>query len=110
MLFMVVEHFRNQDARAVYRRFREKGRQCPEGLSYVGSWITADLSRCFQLMEADDVTCLQQWAAIWSDLVEFEIVPVAPSKDVTAMFNADAASRLSITATIGSSATTRNSA
>jgi hypothetical protein len=42
-------------------------------------------------MEADDVTRLQQWAAIWSDLVEFEIVPVAPSKDVTAMFNADAA-------------------
>jgi hypothetical protein len=60
-------------------------------------------------MEADDVTRLQQWAAIWSDLVEFEIVPVAPSKDVTAMFNADAASRLSITATTGSSATTRNS-
>jgi len=42
-------------------------------------------------MEADDVTRLQQWAAIWSDLVEFGIVPVATSKDVTAMFNADAA-------------------
>jgi hypothetical protein len=53
------------------------------------SILTARAS--FQLMEADDVTRLQQWAAIWSDLVEFEIVPVAPSKDVTAMFNADAA-------------------
>src|SRR5215204_626175 len=82
MLFMVVERFRNQDARAVSRRFSEKGRQCPDGLSYVGSWITADVGRCFQLMEADDVTLLQRWVSAWSDLVEFEIVPVAESKNV----------------------------
>jgi hypothetical protein len=31
MLFMVIEHFRNQDAKAVYRRLREKGRMMPEG-------------------------------------------------------------------------------
>jgi hypothetical protein len=27
MLFMVIENFRNQDAKAAYGRFREKGRQ-----------------------------------------------------------------------------------
>jgi hypothetical protein len=37
MLFMVIEHFRNQDARAVYQRFRERGRQAPEGLAFVSS-------------------------------------------------------------------------
>ena len=26
MLFMVIERFRNRDAKAVYRRFREQGR------------------------------------------------------------------------------------
>lgn len=81
MLFMVIEKFRNQDARAVYRRFRDRGRQAPDGLTYVGSWVEASLDRCFQLMECDDVRLLQQWIAQWSDLVEFEVVPVVSGKD-----------------------------
>ena len=81
MLFMVVEKFKNQDAKAVYRRFRDKGRGMPEGLKYVDSWIEASFERCFQLMECDDPRLFQQWIAFWGDLIEFEIVPVVPSKD-----------------------------
>lgn len=81
MLFMVVERFRNQDGKAVYRRFRDKGRMTPEGLEFVGSWVSADLDRCFQVMECDDVGLLQSWVAEWSDLIEFEIVPVQAGKD-----------------------------
>jgi hypothetical protein len=84
MLFMVIENFRNQDAKSAYRRFRDKGRMMPDGLSFVGSWTTADLTRCFQLMETDDVTLLQRWVAEWSDLVEFEIVPVVQGKETSA--------------------------
>ncbi len=40
--------------------------------------------KCFQLMEAEDVTLLQRWAAEWLDLCEFEIVPVTAGKDVAA--------------------------
>jgi hypothetical protein len=50
----------------------------------VNSWVQADLSRCFQLMECDDITLLQRWAAEWSDLMSFEIVPVVPGKDTAA--------------------------
>ena len=81
MLFMVIERFRDQNAKAVYRRFRDKGRMMPDGLKFVGSWVTVDLGRCFQVMETDDVTLLQRWAAEWSELVEFEIVPVTSGKD-----------------------------
>ena len=81
---MVVERFRNQDAKAVYRRFECQGRLAPEGLTYVGSWVEASLDRCFQLMECDDVTLLQRWVAQWSDLVSFEIVPVVSGKDAAA--------------------------
>lgn len=84
MLFMVIEHFRDQDAKAVYRRFRDKGRMMPEGLNYVGSWVAADLGRCFQLMETGDATLLQRWVAEWSDLAAFEIVPVAEGKATAA--------------------------
>ena len=55
MLFMVVEKFRNQDGRAVYRKL-QKGRGLPDGLKFVASYVTADLGRCFQLMETDDIT------------------------------------------------------
>ena len=81
MLFMVIESYRNQDAKEVYRRFRDKGRLMPDGLTFVGSWVSADLGRCFQLTEASDVTLLQRWVAEWSDLVAFEIVPVVAGKD-----------------------------
>ena len=84
MLFMVIETFRNQDAKAVYRRFRDRGRMMPDSVAFVGSWVEASLGRCFQLMECDDVTRLQQFVVEWSDIVEFEIVPVVPGKDVAA--------------------------
>ena len=80
MLFMVIETFRNQDAKSVYRRFRDKGRMTPDGLAFVSSWVSADLGRCFQIMETDDVALLQQWVAEWSDLVDFEIVPIVAGK------------------------------
>ena len=84
MLFMVIENFRNQDAKSVYRRLRDKGRMVPDGLTFVGSWVSADLGRCFQLMEASDVTLLQRWVAEWSDLIGFEIVPVMAGKETGA--------------------------
>jgi Protein of unknown function (DUF3303) len=84
MLFMIVEHFRNGDALAVYRRFRDRGRMAPEGLHYVASWVDAKFERCFQLMEADEAKLLDQWIANWEDIVEFEVFPVITSKEAAA--------------------------
>jgi Protein of unknown function (DUF3303) len=81
MMFMVIESFRNQDGKAVYERLRERGRQMPDGLKFVNSWVSADLTRCFQLMEADDVSQFQRWVAEWQDLMAFEIVPVVQSRE-----------------------------
>jgi len=80
VLFMVIERFRGQDAKAVYRRFRDQGRPAPKGLTYVGSWVEASCARCFQLMACDDARLPQRWAA-WQDLVELEFVPVVPGAE-----------------------------
>lgn len=84
MLFLVVEHFRNRQARPVYERFRERGRLAPHGLTYVNSWVTDDLARCYQVMECDDRTLLDQWIAAWQDLVDFEVHPVITSAQASA--------------------------
>ena len=83
MLYMIVEHFKSQDALPVYRRFRERGRLAPEGLSYVSSWVDEKFHCCFQLMETDDRNLLDQWIANWNDIVEFEVFPVMTSQEAT---------------------------
>lgn len=80
-LYMVVEHFRGGDAVPVYRRFGERGRLAPDGLTYVSSWVDETLQRCYQLMETDDPALLDQWMANWRDLVEFEVYPVMTSSE-----------------------------
>ncbi len=77
---MVIEQFK--DARAIYKRFSEKGRLMPDGLKYVSSWIDRDFKTCWQIMETDDERLFRQWTDDWSDLMDFEIIPVRSSAEV----------------------------
>ena len=81
---MVVERFRNGAAEPVYQRLRERGRLAPEGLSYVSSWVDAELRFCYQIMEVDDPVLLEQWMQQWRDLVEFELHEVITSEEAAA--------------------------
>jgi hypothetical protein len=63
MQYMIVEHFKNGDPAPVYRRFRDQGRLAPEGLVYVNSWVDETLARCYQVVECEDRTLLDQWIA-----------------------------------------------
>jgi uncharacterized protein DUF3303 len=78
LIYMVVERFPD-GARPVYERAAERGRLLPDGLVYLDSWVDERLDRCFQLMETDDPTLFDDWTAAWSDLAEFEVVPVLSS-------------------------------
>jgi hypothetical protein len=80
-LYMVIENFRNGDAVPVYRRFRDRGRLAPTGLSYVSSWVSDRLDRCYQLMETEDRALLDQWIENWTDIVDFEVHAVISSKE-----------------------------
>lgn len=86
MLFMVIEHFKHRDPAPIYKRFAEQGRMMPDGLKYVNSWIEVGLNRCFQVMETDDPALLQQWIKSWSDLVEFDVVPVVTSSEMQKIY------------------------
>jgi hypothetical protein len=86
MLFMVIERFRDNDMVPVYRRVRDTGRMLPDGLRYVDSWVEPNFSRCFQLMECDDLRLFQEWVLAWRGAgVTIEIVPVVRSADTRAV-------------------------
>lgn len=86
MQYVIIERFRDGDPVPVYRRFRDRGRLAPPGLTYVASWVSDDLTTCYQVMECDDRRLLDEWMAGWSDIVDFEVVP--------AMTSAEAAERV----------------
>lgn len=89
MLFMIIERFEGDDMVPVYEHLRRAGRQLPDGLEYVDSWIEANFGRCFQLMRCNDASLLQQWVLQWRGLgATFEIVPVVPSKTTQAVVHA----------------------
>lgn len=60
----------------------------PDGLKCVDRWVEVDHSRCFQLMECNDVQLIRQWVALWDDLVDFEITAVQKSEDAAAVYDA----------------------
>jgi len=81
--YLVIERF-TKGAAPVYRRFGERGRLAPEGVIYVGSWVDTTLTRCWQVMQADDRARLDAWMANWSDLVDFEVHEVLASAEAAA--------------------------
>jgi hypothetical protein len=81
MLYMVIEHFKEGNAVPVYRRFHDRGRLAPEGLTYISSWVDTNFKRCYQLMETDKRELLDQWISRWADLVDFEVHPVMTSAE-----------------------------
>ena len=84
MRYMVIETYA-QGPRPVYARAAEHGRMLPPGLVYMDSWIDKRrLDRCFQLMETEDPSLFDEWIGKWSDIVEFEVVPVISSAEAAA--------------------------
>jgi hypothetical protein len=86
-LYVVIERFRNGDPKPVYRRFAERGRMAPEGLHYVSSWVTEDLTMCYQVMETAERALLDAWLANWKDIVDFEVHSVVTSQEAAQRVN-----------------------
>ena len=81
MLFMVVEKFKDGDARSIGERFKLKGRMLPDGLIYRDSWVDPRGPRCFQIVETEKPQLIGVWTSHWEDLVDFEVVPVLTSNE-----------------------------
>lgn len=81
MLYLIIETFHKGKVKTLYQRFAEKGRMLPEGVKYVNSWIDEPIEVCYQIMESDSLEKLKEWVGYWSDLADFQIVPVLTSAE-----------------------------
>jgi hypothetical protein len=84
MHYLIIERFRAGNPTAIYDRLRAQGRLAPAGLTYVSSWVTKDLKTCYQVMETEERSLLDEWMKNWEDLVEFEVMEVMSSMEARA--------------------------
>ena len=89
MLYMIIETFHPNKVKQLYKRFEEKGRQLPEGVHYINSWINEDVTICYQVMESDTEEEIYDWIQHWIDLADFKVIPVLTSAQAKEKVNAD---------------------
>ncbi len=85
---MIIERFTHGGIGVVAERFRVQGRMMPEGLHYIASWLDPRGTTCYQVMETENATLLDEWMSHWSDIVDFEVTPVLPSAEFWARHTA----------------------
>ncbi|HMU45415.1 MAG TPA: DUF3303 family protein [Chitinophagaceae bacterium] len=84
MLYMVIEKFHQGKVKQLYHQFAEKGRMLPEGVEYINSWISEDVSICYQVMKSDSPGKIQEWINNWKEFADFEVMPVITSAEAKA--------------------------
>lgn len=80
-LYMIIERFRKENIKELYKRFDANGRMLPKGVQYINSWIDENVDTCYQLMESESLEKLKDWVANWDDLADFEIIPIISSAE-----------------------------
>jgi hypothetical protein len=67
-------------------RFQKTDGLPPAGVTLLGRWTRADLSGGFDLLEAEDLRKVTEFAYLWSDLMKLDITPVVEDDDLHAVF------------------------
>ena len=68
-------------------RFLDTGAPPPAGVTMLGRWHGLGLDVVYVLVEADEPKAVYLWAAQWSDIFEFEVVPVIEDEEAAEMLS-----------------------
>ena len=81
--YMIIEAYKPGKTEEIYQRLAERGRMMPPAVVYVNSWIEENLSRCYQVMISPSPHLLDEWIDNWKDLIDFEVIKVLSSQEVS---------------------------
>ena len=64
------------------RRFRQTGGQPPAGAKLISRYTATDMSGGFVILESNDSRALTHYALMWTDVIEFKLVPVVEDAEL----------------------------
>ncbi len=88
MLFMITYAFAPDDRDTVQDRFKKTGGTPGEGVKMHGRWHAIGGGQGFVLAESNDGVAIGKWMQNWTDLLEFEVIPVNNDEDVMKVLGA----------------------
>ena len=88
MLFMVTYEFVPEARNEAQDRFKTTGGLPRDGVKMLGRWHAIGGHRGFVLAESSDGVALGKWLQEWTDLLEFDVVPVNDDEHVMKVLGA----------------------
>jgi len=81
MLFMTIFTYQPEKRNEVIKRRLEKGSLVPQGMQVIGEWSDVGGGRVFRLVRVESSIAAVAATGAWSDLGQYEIVPVMDSEE-----------------------------
>jgi len=81
MLFMITYAFVPEIRDEAQQRFKKTGGLPGAGVKMLGRWHNLGGHSGFILVESNDSVAIGKWIQEWTDLLEFDIVPVNSDED-----------------------------
>jgi hypothetical protein len=88
MLFMITYAFSSDARNAAQERFKKTGGMPGEGVKFHGRWHAIGGGHGFVLAESSDGVAIGKWMQEWTDLLEFEVIPVNDDENVMKVLGA----------------------
>ena len=88
MLFMVSYSFPPEERDTVQDRFKKTGGVPGDGVTMHGRWHAVGGNSGFVLAETSDSVALGKWLQEWTDVLDFDVMPVTTDEDVMKVLGA----------------------
>lgn len=82
MLFMISYSFGSEVRNEAQTRFKKTGGVPGDGVKMVGRWHCVGGNNGFLLAETNDSVAFGKWMQEWTDLIDFDVMPVNNDEDV----------------------------
>jgi hypothetical protein len=88
MLFIITYAFAPEVRNTVQERFKKTGGMPGEGVKMHGRWHAIGGSHGYLLAESNDGVAIGKWMQEWTDVLEFEVIPVNDDQNVMKVLGA----------------------
>jgi hypothetical protein len=88
MTFMITYSFPSEARGTAQERFKKTGGLPGEGVKMLGRWHAIAGNHGFVLAESNDGVAIGKWMQEWTDLLEFDVIPVNNDEDVMKVLGA----------------------